>query len=58
MNENNKLGAVFPSCREGHTVTYIPKLRCIFLFGGICNNRMNDLYRYDIGKNFEEVKRE
>jgi hypothetical protein len=45
-------GGVYPISREGHTLTYIPK-EGIILFGGIGIDRLNDIYKYDISKNFK-----
>lgn len=41
-------GWVYPTSREGHSITYISKHDMILLFGGLSNTRMNDLYLYDI----------
>ena len=43
-------GSTYPSAREGHTLTYIPFLKSLLLFGGINTNRMNEVYLYDIRK--------
>lgn len=41
-----------PSPRAGHSLTYVPDIKALLLFGGIHNSaRTNELYLYDIDKN-------
>lgn len=46
--EKLQKGWVYPTCREGLTITYIPDREAILMFGGFSNIRMNDLLLYDI----------
>mmetsp|Transcript_4344 Transcript_4344/g.3619 ORF Transcript_4344/g.3619 Transcript_4344/m.3619 type:complete len:90 (+) Transcript_4344:19-288(+) len=43
-------GHTYPSAREGHSITHIPSLRCLLVFGGILNTRYNDIHLYDLDK--------
>lgn len=49
-------GLVYPTAREGHTITYLSKYEKILLFGGISSTRMNDLYILDISELTWETK--
>lgn len=54
--EQPNKGLVYPTAREGHTITYLSRHEKILLFGGISHTRMNDLYLYDIKENAWEMK--
>jgi hypothetical protein len=41
---------VFPTSREGHTITYIPDKKVYLLFGGISTDRYNDAFSFNSSK--------
>ena len=41
----------YPTCREGHTFTYLSTLNKYALFGGISSKRHSELFFYDSTKN-------
>jgi hypothetical protein len=41
-----------PTCREGHSIVFIPDMAKYLLFGGISSCRHADLFIYDSSKIF------
>ncbi|KAL4473976.1 hypothetical protein ABPG72_000338 [Tetrahymena utriculariae] len=46
--EKNDNVPLYPTCREGHSLTYLPPHKKLLLFAGYSNIRKNDLFFYDI----------